>query len=259
MCQRHRQVRLAQKRHAASGHLVEHRAQAVHVGLRQRLSPANHLGRDVVDRAHDRAGARQAARSHRLGNAEIGQTRTPVLTKQHVLRLHVAVDEALAVGVVERGRQNGTDRADFAIGKRRRATDEVLQVAALDELHDDVGRTRFGVLADVIDRNDVWVAQTRRGASFTPEALEELGIIGVLWMEQLDRDASIQQGVVRLPDRGHATAGDLAEQLVATSEHALGAWQAHNRLTSSSASASRARSPWRLRISRSACAWTRLI
>src|SRR5919202_2952082 len=101
------------------------------------------------------------------------------------------------------------------------------------------------------------MAKARRSPRLTSKALEELGIIGVLRVQELDRHAPIQQRVVRFPDGRHPTTRDLTNQAVTPAEHALAASRAHSRLTSSSASATR--SPCRRRISRSACAWTRLM
>ena len=121
--QRDGQVGIALERHAPGRHLVQHGAQPVDVRLRRRRPTTHQLGRQVVHRAHDRAGARQPARCHRLGDAEVGQARPPVLAEQHVLGFDVAVDQPACVRVVERGRQRGADRADLcrpAAARQRR-------------------------------------------------------------------------------------------------------------------------------------------
>ena len=244
------QIRFGFERHTAGGHLVQHRAQAVHVRLRHGFAAPHNFGRDVVDRAHDCAGTRQAAGSQCFGDAEVGQPRSTVLTQEHVLGFDVAVDQALAVRVLECRGQSRADRTDLTVRERRGATDAVLQVATLDQLHDDERRARFRVLADVVDRHDVRMAQARRGTRLASKALEGLGIACVLRVQQLDGYAPIQQRILRLPDGRHPAPRDLADQTVAPAEHALAASRAHKRLTSSSASATR--SPCRRRISRSA-------
>src|SRR5437763_1221922 len=158
------------------------------------------------------------------------------------------MNDSAPMCVLERGGQCGAYRTNFVIGERRRALDVVLQVATLDQLHDDERRARFGVLADVINGDDVRVTQARGRARLTSEAFEKFWLIGELRVEHLDSNMSVEQRVVRLPNSPHAASGDLADEPVATTEHA----PAHSRPTSSTGASSR--SPCRRRISRSACA-----
>src|SRR5258708_7702082 len=161
------------------------------------------------------------------------------------------MDDAAPMGVLEGGGERGAESANLVVGQRRGALNAFLQVAAIDQLHDDERRARFGVLAHVEDGDDVRVAQAGSSARLTPKALEEFRVFGKLRVEQLDRDGSVEQRVLGLPDRAHATAGNLLDQPIAAAEHPPGALDAQSEPTSSG---STSRSPWRRRISRSAWA-----
>ena len=82
----------------------------------------------------ERAAARRA---HRLGDAEVGDDRV-ALGEQHVVRLDVAVDDAVPVGVGERVDHLAQD--PHGLGDRQLALARELdpERLALDERHDVV-------------------------------------------------------------------------------------------------------------------------
>ena len=100
------------ERRLAGQHLVGHAAQRVDVAPGRDLALAHRLlGTHVVRRAerHPGLGHPAAARLARgQGDAEVGDQRLAVV-QQDVLGLDVAVDHAVAVGVVERARHLGRD------------------------------------------------------------------------------------------------------------------------------------------------------
>src|SRR6202022_3397586 len=133
------------------------------------------------------------------------------------------------------GAANG---ANLVVREWRGAPDAVLEVAALDELHDDERRSRLGLFADVVDRDDVRMAQPGRRARFTSESLEEFGFVGKLRVEGFHRDVGVGKPALCFQDYGHATTSDFSDEPIAPAEHAVGALQAHRRPTSSSGSSS---------------------
>ncbi len=89
---------------------------------------------------------------------------------------------------------------------------------ARDELHDVVQLPL--VLAEVVDREDVRVTETRDDVDLAPESL------GAhrerkLPEEDLDRDVAIQLEIASEPDDRHASAADLALETVTLSEQRL--------------------------------------
>ena len=63
------------------------------------------LGRQVLRRAHDRAGLRHVRRAG-AGDAEVGDLRAALVVDDHVVRLEVAVDDRRAGG--RSGRRAGS-------------------------------------------------------------------------------------------------------------------------------------------------------
>ena len=94
------------ERRLAGEHLVQHRAERVDVAARVDRALAHRLlGAHVLRRAEREARLRHALRRRRCctreRDAEVGDERVPVL-QQDVLRLDVAMDDAVPVRVVER-------------------------------------------------------------------------------------------------------------------------------------------------------------
>ena len=109
--------------HAASGerrvagqHLVEHGAQRVHVAPRVDHALAHRLlGTHVLRRPEGEPGLRDAMparRLHRERDAEIRHDGLAIV-QENVLRLDVAMNDVVAVGVVERARDFARDAHGF--------------------------------------------------------------------------------------------------------------------------------------------------
>ena len=99
---------------AASGHFVEHFAEAEDVGLRR----ARAFGRQITFRADQRErglGPRDESDVRQLGNA---------VHEDDVRRFDVAVDEAVAVQVIERGSEGEADLQAF-VEREAAAVEEI--------------------------------------------------------------------------------------------------------------------------------------
>src|SRR5262249_30347005 len=97
---------------------------------------------------------------------------------------------------------------------------------AVDELHGDEGAVAGG--ADVVDGDDVRVAEPGHRLRLAQEAGPGLGRAADLAAQHLDGDGALELGVVRRVDLAHAAAPDEALQRVAADdgggrEAALGA------------------------------------
>ena len=177
-----RQLGVARERDAAGQRMEEDAAERVDVGARVGLLAADLLGggevrrADELPRAGDPAGGRRV-----LGQPEVGEVRVllALLGDQHVRRLDVAVDQAAAVGGVER-RADLPDDADRALRRQAaaRRVDERAQVGALDEAHREVQHA-VG-LAGLVDRHDVGVVDRRRELRLRLEAVAEVDVVGQL-------------------------------------------------------------------------------
>ena len=80
---------------------------------------------------------------------------------------------------------------------------DVQEVAALQQLHDDVGRA-VGVVAEIEDRHDVRVHHPRDGPSFALEAQLVLRLVRELREHHLERDVALEVGIEGLEDGSHA-------------------------------------------------------
>ena len=111
-------------------------------------------------------GSVSASPDRRLRDAEVGDLHAAAGREQHVAGLHVAVHDAVVVGVREGVGDLGAERRD--LGGREGVAGPQLgpQAPALDELHDD---ERLGAAAPVVDHHDVGVVQARRGPGFALE------------------------------------------------------------------------------------------
>ena len=96
------------------------------------------------------------------------------------------------------------------------AADQVGEAAALDVLHhDEVGAV---LLAPVVDADDVGVVEVGGGLGLAPEPGHEVGVVGVLGEQDLDRDRPVELQVAGEEHLGHAALAEAAVQLVAAVE-----------------------------------------
>ena len=130
----------AGERRLPGQHLVQDHAESVDVGPRVEVVVAGRLLRThVLGRAqtHARPGQPGLAVTVTRGqrDAEVGHQR-PAIVKQHVVRLDVAVDHALAVGIVQRGGDLAGDANGLADGQLGFPAQPGAERFALDVGHD---------------------------------------------------------------------------------------------------------------------------
>ena len=163
-------------------HFVEHQADAPDVGAVIDRLAARLLRRHVGDGSHHdalpRAGHRghvrlvRGRRSH-LGEAEIEDLHVTARSDEDVGGFDVAVDDARGMRGVQR--VGDLDPTSSTVSSLEWTGGEpILQRRALQILHDD--ERSPVLLADVVDRADVWVVQRRRRPRFARETAQGLGI-----------------------------------------------------------------------------------
>ena len=140
---------------AGREHLVDHDAERVDVGGGSRLAAARLLGREVGGGADDGADLRDPGLLGGPGDAEVRQLHGHLVGRRivraeaelrpggpadhhQVARLHVAVDDPLAVRVLEARAGLDADRDGDLRAEPAAALEELGDGAALDVLHDDV-------------------------------------------------------------------------------------------------------------------------
>ena len=198
---------------AAGDDLVEQHAGGVEVGAGVDLQAEGLLGAHVLRGAEHHAGAghllERTVAADDLGDAEVDQLEhlaaLVVAGDEDVLRLQVAVDHALAVGVLEAA-EHLQDEADGPLG-RRGSVEDVLQLGALEQLHDEVLHALVGG-AELGDLDAVGVVEAGGALGLAVEAFDELGVATKVGVEDLDGDVAAQQDVAAAVHRSHAALAD---------------------------------------------------
>ena len=195
--------RIARERNLAAGHLVEDHAEREDVRPRVGLLAPHLLRRHVERRPQNGAHLRHGAAGERLGEAEVGQVRRAGRVEHDVLRLQVAVDDALLV----RRREPLADLTEQREEPRQRkaplALEHALEVLALDVLHRQVPDPV--VLAEVVDAKDVPVRDAAGELDLPLEALEDLAVLRDLGTDELEGHVAVELQIADLVHGSHAT------------------------------------------------------
>ena len=139
------------------------------------------------------------------------------MAEKDVLRLEVAVHDAAQVRRVQAGRDL-LEHAHRAPGRkrrgsRRRCVERVVQIAPAQQLHHEVDV--LAVLDEVVDFDDVLVADGVGGARFVEEAVDHAAVRAQVLLQDLDRDGAPELAVDRTVDGAHAALAEALEQAIA--------------------------------------------
>ena len=148
------------ERRTQAEHLVEHGRNRVLIRTLVCFI-AHLLRRHVAQRAHDEPGARQRRRGCHLGNTEIDDLGDTAGLDQDIRRFDVTVNHALCVRVTQGIAETNGNR-ELSFDRRLEAIGDVLfKTLPVEEFHHEEPTAL--VLPDVVDRNNVWMAQTGAG------------------------------------------------------------------------------------------------
>src|SRR4051794_35913059 len=103
--------------------------------------------------------------------------------------------------------------------------DDLLERAAVDDLHRDVGRAL--AFAAIVDRDHVLVVEAGGMRGLATEALDELLVLGEALVEHLERDAASELLVLGAVDVGHAARSQAADDPVAAVDNRVGGNLSH--------------------------------
>src|SRR5579885_1791184 len=132
--------------------------------------------------------------------------------QQNVSGFEVAMQDALAMGVLNRPRDFGNERD----GSARLATQRsgrVEQTSAARELHAKKREAVFA-FADLVNWQNIWMIEAGRGLSFAAEPHEGLLAIGVVGQQLFDRDDPVGMPLTRSINDAHAAAADFLQDLI---------------------------------------------
>ncbi|KWW42958.1 hypothetical protein AU359_00109 [Micrococcus luteus] len=212
----HGQRRVAREGGPAREQLEQQAAGRVEVGAAVHGAARRLLRGQVQGGAHHGLGLRRGGGGvgQRVGDPEVHHLHGARVRDHDVRGLHVAVDDALLVRVLERfqhtpGPGHGTFRAHGALGVQ-----DLPQRPAGDELHHQeraVHRMEAvleGDLARVVHGDDRGVVQGGRRARLLAEARLEVRIARQIPAHQLHRHRAVQPQVLPTEDVRHAAAPD---------------------------------------------------
>ncbi len=156
-----------------------------------------------------------------LRHAEIGNLREAIFVdapvREHDVRgLDIAVNNSLAVRIVERFRQLAQN-GDQVIARRQRiALHGVFERRPIDKLHEDVGEVV--AFENVVNRNDVGVRELAGRLSFAEHAFAQIAaLVGIgkfTEANRLDGDSSPNGRIERPIDDATSAATQLFQDLI---------------------------------------------
>jgi hypothetical protein len=208
------QPRHPPERRTPGEHFVQQGTEGVDVGGRPRRPspPLGLLGSHVAGRAQDgtRLGLSAGVAVHLLGEAEIGDFRPAVGSKEDIGGLEVAVDDTALVGGVDGSRQ-GFDEAGGLDGRQRLPRQALGQTAPLDVFQDEVRPAL--VFADFKDLHDIGMLEAGGGLRLGAETIEGVRAAAGVGGDHLEGDHAIEGGLAGPIHHPHAAAADLPQQL----------------------------------------------
>ena len=211
---------VSRERQPPRGPFVQHYAQGIQVSAPVDLPSQCLLGRDVRDRTQYSALSRQP-RGHCARQTEVDQLGRTITEDQHVLWLEVTVDNALGVGMLQRGTHLAGDGQDLVQASRG----TIVKRIAHHQLHHDEGHRAHGTgqlgLSGIVDRDNVGVVELGNSLGFAKQAGAAFGAQAGS-AQHLDRDVSLQQRVVGAVDCAHATLTEFGVEAVTSIEQCAG-------------------------------------
>ena len=155
------------------------------------------------------------AASPKSSSLTSGARRRSVTTHQHdVARLQIAMDDAGAMGAVERVADLDGQRQRVIDGKARRSVQPIRERLAFEMLEDQV--VELAVAADVVDRADVRVVQRGDRPRLVLEAQPRFRVGRERAGQHLDGDRAIEPGVARAVDLAHSARAERGDDFVGT-------------------------------------------
>jgi len=118
----------------------------------------------------------------------------------------VTVNQARAVGVAESGTGLDEEGDGFFNGEAATLFNNGFEVGAGDMFHDD--EQASGVVAEVVDGDDVGVGEVGGSFGFLAETFAEGRVTGEGFSENLNRHSAFKHEVVCFIDDGHAAFAD---------------------------------------------------
>ena len=203
----------------AGGRFDQHQGQGVHIGAAVEGLPPHRLRGGVAGGAdHGPCRFGPAGLGQGAGQAEVGHGDAPLVVKNEIGRLDVAVNQTAPVGVVEGARHVGPHRRGLGRGQEISTVEESAEAAALQKFHDQIGGAV--VVAPVVDLQDIGMPEGGSQAGLGLEAASERFIGSQPGMKDLDGDPPAQIDIFGHVDVRRRPHPEGASQAVTVSEDA---------------------------------------
>ena len=195
----------------ACHHLIHHDTQGIQVTAVVRVAALGLLWGNVVHTSQCLLGQRIAF-VHDPGDAEVHDLHGAVFQHHDVVGLDIPMDDAPAVGVFQSlGDLHGEMQRLLPV-QHALLFHILLQGNAVDKLHnDEVGTFRGG---NVINLDDVGMAQHGHGFALGMEPAAELLVPGKFVFQYFDRDQPVQPMAASFIYNGHAASAEDLQNLV---------------------------------------------
>ena len=212
---------LAQQRERAVGgerdssgeRLIKSDAQRVDVGAFVDFLVETLLGGEVARGAHQHAGGGETGgRAAHQSQTEVRDLDQSAIDDEQVGRFDVAVDDALLVGGLQSGGGLQHDASRPGLLDCFFRTQDLMQAAARDVLHDEEVATF--ILAHRVDLDDVGVVEASGALRLAQESLDIVGVLFQVLTEDLDGDESVEGLLVSPVNDSHAAAAELGDDAV---------------------------------------------
>lgn len=152
--------------------------------------------------------ARPQRPGHRLGDPEVRDLGYTGLVDEDVLRLDIAVDDALFVGVLQRRGDLRPVAGSFGFGHAALRLEDLTQRVPVDVLSDDEATVL--PVSRVVYSNDVWMLQAGDDTRFAFERRYGFGVrtelVGLV--KHLYGDPTAEAPILRQPHLGHTASSE---------------------------------------------------
>ena len=148
----------------------------------------------------------------RFGQAQIGQLDHAAARQQDIVRLDVAMDQALLVSIFQGAGASQDDVQGVAHFELAQLVEPLLQAAGFPVLHGHV--LVAVVLRHAVTMKDVGMVQLGHEASFALETLDEGLVADQVFGQNLQGNVAVQADLAGLVDGTHATGAQRLDQAI---------------------------------------------